>query len=381
VDKIILSLKKRFLLPVIVVAGCLAWLGLCRAYYASYWAVTIARVQTVDFNLLHHTLPVTLSYLVLNGQDEAVQRVLDSSYGLFGLVVTDPAGREIVYKTERVYKGRTWQKQLSVDYLSRQEEPFDLLLAPPPLAAEYQHDSPRTSNWKRAGEPPRGRVIGRVYYLRGVPPAFAADLVAALTSNWLVLSGSNRGYVLLTLNVIGFGLALALLVLWRQSELESKARELERMESDLLVRRKALDTLNVDLTAQRQRKEWLEEEADLAYRRAIRLKQSLEKLKDAFFLEVEGEPSRSAERQGLVRPPLYPPSAVIQEVEVLLPELTQNAKILRSQAEVLSSYCAQLESRQAEMQKLFEQSQLYFGPTGGAATLIRSAGTPSQGQV
>lgn len=359
-DRLILSLKKRFLVPAVCCLSVLVWLVFCDAYYKSYWEGTIERVQTVDFNLLHHTLPATLSHLILTGDDQALQRVLDSTYGIFGLVVTDPSGRKIMYKTDAVYKHKTWQDFVSVDYLSQQKEPFDVLLDPPPSVAQYMHKSPRQPEIVRTGHAPSGRVIGRVYYLRGIAPSFISDLSGAVTSSWFELSGSKRGYILLTANVIGFSLCIILLILLRKTFLESKARELEMLEGQLVIRRRALDQLNADLTAQRQRKEWLETEADLAYRRALRLKESLEKLKEAFFL-VDMSPGAAPESSSpgplTVRPPLHPPSAIIAEVESLLPDLTNNARILRSQAEVLQSYCTQLESRQAEMQRILEHGQ------------------------
>src|SRR5262245_43209972 len=103
--------------------------------WRSYWLGTIHRVQTVDFNLLHHTLPPTLSMLIIQGRDDEIQKVLDSSYGIFGLVVTDPAGQTILYKTEKSYHKKTWQLTLDPDTLSdlsSKDEPFDLLTDPPP---------------------------------------------------------------------------------------------------------------------------------------------------------------------------------------------------------------------------------------------------------
>lgn len=361
-DRLILSLKKRVLFPAVCLVSFLVWISLCSAYYNSYWEGTIERVQTVDFNMLHHTLPSTLSQLILSGQSESLQKVLDSTYGIFGLVITDPTGQKIIYRTDKVYKKPTWQKHISVQYLQQQTEPFDVLTDPPPLAAQHKHDGPRAKTASKTGEKQYGRVIGRLYYLRGVAPAFIEDLVGAISTNWFELSGSKRGYILLTLNVFAFATAVVLMILWRKQALENREKELQLVERELNVRRRALDHLNNDLMAQRQRKEWLENEADLAYRRALRLKESLEKLKEAFFLvDMPVGQQQSAENlpggKGpiSVRPPLHPSSAVIQEVESLLPDLTNNAKILRSQAEVLQSYCAQLESRQLEMLKILEQ--------------------------
>lgn len=54
-----------------------------------YWNGTIFAVQTVDFNILSHSLPTKLSIALDQGKKAEIQRTLDSNYGLFGLVITD----------------------------------------------------------------------------------------------------------------------------------------------------------------------------------------------------------------------------------------------------------------------------------------------------
>jgi hypothetical protein len=368
-DKLFLSLNAKVLVPIVAIISVVSWLTLCEKHYDSYWNGTIKRVQTVDFNILHHTLPITLSYLILAGQDEAIQQVLDANYGIFGIVVTDPKGENIVYKSERVYKHKTWQTKLSIDAVhatqkGNEVEHFDWLTNPPPDHAQWANDSPRVAGDKQTGTQPEGKVIGRVYYLREPPPNFFEDLGGAIFANWFELSGSKRGYVLQTLNVLSFSLLITIVLLWRRQVLLGKEKELVVLEKELTIKRRALDNLTADLMTQRKRKEFLEIEADRAYQRALRLKESLQKLKEAFFFDdmTPGERAAAALKAAAngpvsVRPPHHPPSAVIEEIESLLPDLTNNAKILRSQAEVLQTYCAQLEMRQSEMQQILERGK------------------------
>lgn len=378
-EKIFLSLQKRVLIPLVCLGAFFAWLLFCQKWYESYWEGTIKRVQTVDFNMLHHTLPTTLSYLVLTGQDESIQKVLDANYGIFGLVVTDPRGENIIYKTEKVYRNKTWQSILSVDFLNKTQEGkevehFDYLMDPPPVAAQWSNSTPRTAADAQIALPSKGRVIGRIYYLREPPPPFFQDVTSSLWGNWFEFSGSKRGYRLCTLNVIAFSLVIVIILLWRKQTVVAKEKELATLERELLIKRRALETVTTDLESQRKRKQWLETESERAYSRALKLKQSLEKLKEAFFFE-DGSPGAQAaarlNRPGpiSVRPPMHPPSAVIEEIESLLPDLTNNAKILRSQAEVLQTYCSQLEQRQGEMQQILER---------GRRSLQNGAGTPAQ---
>jgi predicted RNA binding protein YcfA (HicA-like mRNA interferase family) len=151
-------------------------------HYNSYWHGTIFRVQTVDFNMLSHTLPGKLSYTLLQGNIGELQRTLDSNYGLFGLIVTDCQistkdclSEQILYQSKSSQK---WTKESSLATLSN--HPYDLLQSPPPLQAERQYAKPRDSKPIPTGRVNSGEIIGRVYYVRGVPPTFIEDY-----NNWI----------------------------------------------------------------------------------------------------------------------------------------------------------------------------------------------------
>ncbi|MGB3263214.1 MAG: chromosome partitioning protein ParA, partial [Microcoleus sp.] len=151
-------------------------------HYNSYWHGTIFRVQTVDFNMLSHTLPGKLSYTLLQGNIGELQRTLDSNYGLFGLIVTDCKistkdclSEQILYQSK---SSQQWTKEISLATLSN--HPYDLLQNPPPLQAERQYAKPRDSKPIPTGRVNSGEIIGRVYYVRGVPPTFIEDY-----NNWI----------------------------------------------------------------------------------------------------------------------------------------------------------------------------------------------------
>lgn len=357
-DQIILSLRKRVLLPVVCLMGVVSWLVFCEAHYKSYWDSTIYRVQTTDFNLLHHTVPVTLSHFIINGQDESIQQVLDSTYGLFGMVVTNPDGTAILYRTSKTYHRRSWQDRVSPDFLQEVGEPYDLLCDPPPKHAVYEHESPRETRAVKVNAQPQGRVLGRVYYLRANPPTFIEDLTGFLASNPFEISAAKRGYLYISLCTFGFSMAFVMLVLWRKRVLEIKQKELESAEHDLEIQGQALSYLADELLAQKARKEWLEEEANLAYKRALGLKGSLESLKDALASQDKDINTHEDERIGqiMVRPAIHPSSAVLEEIESLIPDLSRSGSILKSHAGQLEDYCSKLEARQEEMKKIIDQA-------------------------
>ncbi|MEG4875008.1 type II toxin-antitoxin system HicA family toxin [Microcoleus sp. CZ3-B4] len=139
-------------------------------------------MQTVDFNMLSHTLPVKLSYTLLQGNIGELQRTLDSNYGLFGLIVTDCKistkdclSEQILYQSKSSQK---WTKEISLATLSN--HPYDLLQNPPPLQTERQYAKPDDSKPIPTAKVNSGEIIGRVYYVRGVPPTFIEDY-----NNWI----------------------------------------------------------------------------------------------------------------------------------------------------------------------------------------------------
>ncbi len=401
-DKFLLSLKNRVLVPSICLTGMCLWLIICHVHYHSYWMGTIYRVQTTDFNLLHHTLPPVLSDMILADRDDLIQRTLDCSFGLFGMVITDPSGENVLYKTEKVYRRESWQKRVQPESLLKESEPYDLLTDPPQLEPLFEHKSPRSTQAVQVGTTKRGvKVLGRLYYLRSAPPSFAEDLSNFLLNGFWELSGSKRGYCYITCSCIGFTLAILLLVYLRRRGIELKQKELEHMQRELDIRKKALESLGSELATQKARKVWLEREADQAYKRAIGLKQSLERLKESLggamqdnFAPADGSQTVvSTGANGVtggsgisgtngrisqikIRPPVAPPGSILEEIESLLPALSENAKNLRSQADVLQDYCSALEDRQVEMRKIVENA---FSRTTAITGATNSSGVAPPG--
>jgi len=160
-----------------IAAGVLPAIG---AYYwtasnhDNYWNKTIFAVQTIDFKILAHTLPTKLSTLLIRQDKTEIQKTLNSSTGRFGMVVTDCKvevveclGQNIIYKTD---SRSTWSTSLTVDSLK--DAPFDLLLDPPPTKAEIDFLDIRSDKFTVTGAINQGKPIGRVYYVRGIPPSY-----------------------------------------------------------------------------------------------------------------------------------------------------------------------------------------------------------------
>jgi hypothetical protein len=165
--------------------------------YQNYWQGNIFRTQTVDFNILSHSLPTKLSYALQQGDVAELQRTLDSNYGLFGLVVTDCKttdkdclNQKILYLTNSNHR---WRQNLKPEDLS--QHPYDLLRNPPPLFAEEIYDNLAAKNRTLTGKKNPGEIIGRVYYIRPVPPSFLEDFSIWIQNPWSI-SGAHKHYLL-----------------------------------------------------------------------------------------------------------------------------------------------------------------------------------------
>lgn len=173
--------------------------------YQKYWNGTIFATQTVDFNILSHMLPTKLSTTLLQGDTKEIQRTLNSNYGLFGMVVTDCQTAKIDCPNQRILysskSSRQWKQQLQANNLAN--HPYDLLRDPPPTYAEGHFNNIYSRERQFTGKTNSGTIIGRVYYVRGVPPTFIKDYTRWM-QNPLVFAGANAIYTLtLVLYMLG----------------------------------------------------------------------------------------------------------------------------------------------------------------------------------
>jgi hypothetical protein len=158
---------------------------------------------------------------LLDGNTEELQRTLDTSYGLFGVVVTncktaqpECPRQEIIYlssgeiiktqnggkkyQNKEVY-AKQWQSSLSEESLKGQL--YALLRNPPPLTPEWEYKNPRQNNVIPTGRTNSGQIIGRVYFIRNSPPTFFDELVKWLKNPFSTSSGTllNNSIALSTL--------------------------------------------------------------------------------------------------------------------------------------------------------------------------------------
>ena len=208
--------------------------------YQNYWKGTMYSVQTVDFNMLSHTLPFKLSTLIINGNKQEIQKTINSNFALFGIVVTDCkkiepdcSDQKILYVSKPSYKSEE-REDFDVNQLNGQY--FDYLKDPPPIFTERYFKNPKSTDQSNIPNINPGINIGRVYYVRRTQPAFVKDY-----SDWLqkyLFRGrinNQRSYVYFVVQM-GFIIFSALfwLILELRIYLQDRSKQLILNESKLL---------------------------------------------------------------------------------------------------------------------------------------------------
>jgi predicted nucleic acid-binding Zn-ribbon protein len=205
--------------------------------YNNYWDKTIFRVQTVDFNILSHTLPTKLSYTIIQNQSEELQRTLDSNYSLFGLIVTDPSGEKVIASSGNGSSRSSWKVALNPQELKNY--PYDLLLDPPPLYSQWSYSDSHAVERTATNVTNQGRVIGRVYYVRGVRPTFEDDFSKWL-SNPIAASSRIETYTMTMIACLTGGLAFWILWEYLLYKKRIQKEEAKQRENTLLQQKETL---------------------------------------------------------------------------------------------------------------------------------------------
>ena len=314
--------------------------------YKNYWYGTIFAVQTVDFNMLSHTLPVKLSYTLLQGNIEELQRTLDSNYGFFGLIVTDCKmaakdclSEQILYQSKSSQK---WTKEISLATLS--SHPYDLLQSPPPLQVEQQYAKPRDSKPIPTGRVNSGEIIGRVYYVRGVPPTFIEDY-----NKWIKepfkITGSRTLYTSTVALFFVSGLSAWIIIEVVLSAKRNEQRLAQQQQEQL--RREA----EYEQRLAQQQREQLQREAEYEQHLAQQQREQLQREIQQIKLELEAKNQQTIKL-------IKQRERGLAELESYRQEQEQNKRELENQIASYESELAFKEQQQQETVQTLEDLQL-----------------------
>jgi hypothetical protein len=327
----------------VVAAGVLPAIG---TYYwtltnhHNYWNRTIFAVQTIDFNILANTLPTKLSTLIIQKNTEEIQRTLQSNTGRFGIVVTDCkiADKEcpnqtVVYRTQ---SRSSWSRNFSMDLLK--DAPFDVLRDPPPLKTEINFPELRSTEYRRTGQTNSGKIIGRVYYVRGIPPSYLDSWGA-----WLKDSSTGVGSIYTTSVSTFFAVWVVLILLVeiaihkinaKKQQNQQLWRDLEELKEKNTVILRDKSKVLADLRKAEDEKQSLLEYLQHSVDDAEKLQASLEAAKVIISqqqTELKQKLDESAQRLTSYEQELQ---ANTEHIEELQKSLTSHQENLVPQAEI-----------------------------------------------
>lgn len=222
-----------------------------------YWNKTIFQVQTVDFNILFHTLPTKLSYNLINKDFQEIQNTLNSNYALFGLVVTDCQTSDNLCPEQKILfasnKYKDWKNLISVPELAKYN--YDLLYDPPPKYAEGKIEGHWLTERKPTNNINQGKIIARVYYIRGKAPSFKQDYLETFLPNYFTSTlDVHEKYRLMINMVMIYGILgwsiLELIISINKQKSEKRALKIQNELLD--AQQKTLDIENNLLTEQQR---------------------------------------------------------------------------------------------------------------------------------
>lgn len=224
---------------------------------------TIYRVQTVDFNILHHTLPPLISYLVEASDIPGIQRLLKVNYGLFTIVVTDPSGTKIIASN----------RDVDVNKLKDVGDYYDRVLFPPDISsAQFSYLAPYSKEYVKndsISQPlsSERRHVANVYYLRTQSFTFWEDFYYYLNPGYFLEPNHSKTAPLIALVSIVIGLLIYVWLNMRtkyyrvaaenlsnqiklnERELQDKNAQLQRMKDGLGNNAEQQASLNHELAA------------------------------------------------------------------------------------------------------------------------------------
>ncbi|UZQ53825.1 hypothetical protein OOK60_15205 [Trichothermofontia sichuanensis B231] len=355
--------------------------------YRGYWHGTVLRAETVNFNILAHTLPNRLSEALIRQDFADIDRVINSHYGLFSIVVTDCQtankscpNQKILAQSHPYYP---WQKALTSADLTTAL--FSTLRDPIPRYPEWQFVQPHAIEPTASGLENEGRIIGRVYFVRNQPPTFWQDQISWLRGDWHTLGFTSRGY---TLSLLVFSVTgLAMWVYTERSlerkrhqrdqvlaEYQSLLKEATRLRSRLREQLRLNQTLKSQYEAQlKAAKEegqslhdqihQLQQEGELQEQELRSLQQNLESLQTELLESQRDQQAIQSEIEQLQQT-IADKEAELKSINDTRIEISLEAEQAKQKAQDLERHLAQLaeEKKAAEELSLSLQEQLESQP-------------------
>lgn len=290
--------------------------------YDTYWNKTLPQIQTTDFEVLSHTLPIALSQAMSQNRRDIVQQILDSYQGVLSLVVTNATGEKIIaysHSQENSEQKLSRLQEISPEILN--PYPYHLLVKPLPFSP-YQLEKELASNPKTSKT-----ILGRIYYLKKQSPSFQEDLLQ-WSQNLFSKNSRFQLYSAVMVAFLGSGITL-----WTIGESVRIYRRLLRQE----------------IATEQQKRELIEQEKRNLHKEAQRLKQQLEIQKQQNFLRIEQEQQQRNQlnlEQKQKQQKIKELQATIRQYESQINEYTEDLEVYQTFQNELEETQQQLEAYQ-----------------------------------
>src|SRR6185369_9929207 len=237
---ILLSLA-RFLLILAVSLSVATFLN--RDIYKDFYGKRLFRLHTLDLKTIAEQMTIKVNFFLAQGNREALQDVLDASFGSFGFVVTDCKTTEVVCPEQKILyssdKSLPWLHYPDVSTLPKGS--FTIL---------HRLEKVDAAGRSSATKSRPAVIIGRLYVISNMPVSFADDF-----RHWVISPfsdiGARRFYLRTT-----FAFVAGAVIFWVITELYFMIR---RRQKRLLQRRE----LELKQSVNRQMKQLAENDAQI----------------------------------------------------------------------------------------------------------------------
>jgi hypothetical protein len=231
--------------------------------YRDFYGKKLFKLHTADLRALADQMTIKLNFFLDQGDSDAIQDVLDASFGLFGFVITDCTTpqrscpeQKIIYTSS---PGLPWLHFPRAEDLGNGS--FVLLQRPLPVG-----------NMPLSPERPPGEIIGRLYVIKNIPTSFTDDYL-----RWLLSPFSDIGAGRFYLRTV-FAFLAGALIIWTVTEFyfmvrRRQRRSVQRREEEL---RTSVDSYLKQLTEKDSQITRLHEQSRSQYETYVEKIRSLE---------------------------------------------------------------------------------------------------------
>ena len=208
--------------------------------YKNYWQSTITRVQTVDFNILHATLPYAIAFLEENQKSDLIEHVLNSNYGFFSMIYTDMGGN-VKFST------KSKLPHVKLNQSDFDEYQFSYVYKKP-LSQQCAAKTPYEDKaFVCTTQKPEKEVdaYGKIYLLRREIPSFSETIFSRLNLESLGINNKSIDDYLLNI-IMNLGLILCVLLSGILITISIKLLK-QKHEADRKILELEIDGMNRDI--------------------------------------------------------------------------------------------------------------------------------------